>query len=111
MNEHYHRVMQARTSYPLKKTVLINPMLIQFVNEFGEEDEESRLRNKRIVDSFIEQLKDIYSQENKVHTISVDDKLFEYARKRANRVLDVNIEELRQLVIDGANWIIEQQNK
>lgn len=32
-------------------------------------------------------------------------------RKRADEVYDINIDELRQLVIDGAKWILEQQGK
>lgn len=31
--------------------------------------------------------------------------LVEFADKRANLVYDVDIDELRQLVIDGANWM------
>ena len=33
------------------------------------------------------------------------EKLKEYAKKRANDVYEVDIEELQQLVIDGANWM------
>jgi len=32
-------------------------------------------------------------------------KLEEYAEKRANDVYDIDINELKQLVIDGANWM------
>ena len=41
----------------------------------------------------------------------LENKLKEYAEKRADEVCDINIDELRQLVIDGAKWILEQQGK
>ena len=41
----------------------------------------------------------------------LQDKLEKYAKKRADEVFDIDIDELRQLVIDGANWLIEQQKE
>ena len=41
----------------------------------------------------------------------LEKKLKEYAEKRANDVYDISIDELRQLVIDGAKWMLEQQGK
>lgn len=38
----------------------------------------------------------------------LEKKLKEYAEKRANNVYDIDIDELRQLVIDGAKWMLEQ---
>jgi len=47
----------------------------------------------------------------KVMDKELEKKLKEYAEKRANEVYDVDIYELRQLVIDGAKWMLEQQGK
>ncbi len=41
----------------------------------------------------------------------LEQKLNEYAEERANDVYDIDIDELKQLVIDGAKWILEQQSK
>ena len=41
----------------------------------------------------------------------LEKKLKEYAEKRADEVYDIDIHELRQLVIDGAKWILEQHGK
>jgi len=41
----------------------------------------------------------------------LEKKLKEYAEKRADEVFDIDIDELRQLVIDGAKWMLEQQDK
>ena len=41
----------------------------------------------------------------------LEKKLKEYSEKRADEVYDIDIHELRQLVIDGAKWILEQQCK
>lgn len=47
----------------------------------------------------------------KVMDKELEKKLKEYAEKRADKVFDIDIHELRQLVIDGAKWILEQQGK
>ena len=41
-------------------------------------------------------------------TRKVEDLLEQYAEKRADEVFDISIDELRQLVIDGAKWLDEQ---
>mgnify|MGYP003656066720 CR=1 FL=1 len=41
----------------------------------------------------------------------LQDKLEIYAKERADEVFDIDIDELRQLVIDGAKWLIEQQEE
>ena len=41
----------------------------------------------------------------------LEQKLKEYAEKRANEVFDIDIDELRNLVIDGAKWMLEQNNE
>lgn len=38
----------------------------------------------------------------------LEKKLLQYAEKRAYQVFDIDIEELMQLVIDGAKWMEEQ---
>jgi cytidylate kinase len=47
----------------------------------------------------------------KIMDKELEKKLKEYAEKRANDVYDIDIDELRQLVIDGAKWMLEQQGK
>ena len=41
----------------------------------------------------------------------LEDKLRLFAIVRADNVFDIDIDELRQLVIDGANWMYEQEHK
>jgi len=41
----------------------------------------------------------------------LEKKLGEYSEKRANEVDDVDIDELRKLVIDGAKWMLEQLSR
>ena len=47
----------------------------------------------------------------KVMDKELEKKIKEYAEKRADEVFDIDINELRQLVIDGAKWMLEQQDK
>lgn len=47
----------------------------------------------------------VYSENEKEE---LELKLIEFAGQRADNVYDIDIEELRQLVIDGANWMKEQ---
>jgi hypothetical protein len=47
----------------------------------------------------------------KVMDKELEKKLKEYAEKRADEVFDIDINELRQLVIDGAKCMLEQQDK
>ena len=41
----------------------------------------------------------------------LEQKLNEYAEERVNDVYDIDIDELKQLVVDGAKWMLEQQSK
>ena len=41
----------------------------------------------------------------------LEQKLNEYAEERANNVYDIDMDELKQLVVDGAKWMLEQQSK
>jgi len=41
----------------------------------------------------------------------LEKELKEYAEKRANEVYDIDIDELRQLVIDGAKWMLDMVRK
>lgn len=64
MNEHEHKVKIARIKYPLKKTILLNPILFGITNEFGEELIESKNENALKVEKFLIKLEMIHKKEN-----------------------------------------------
>lgn len=41
----------------------------------------------------------------------LEKKLKKFAEERADEVYDIDIQELRQLVIDGANWMLKNLNE
>jgi hypothetical protein len=41
----------------------------------------------------------------------LEEKLEKFAKERADQVFDIDIDELRKLVIDGAKWLLEQQKE
>jgi hypothetical protein len=63
MNDHHNRITKARIRYPLKNTVLINPVVGMLVNELGVELPSSNARNTIEVEKFIINLEMKYNQE------------------------------------------------
>lgn len=64
MNEHTYRVQMARIKYPLKETILLNPLIFMMVDEFGKELNASNNRNNIEVEKFLVRLEMTYKQEN-----------------------------------------------
>ncbi len=64
MDEHKYRIEMARIKYPLKNTILLNPIIGMMVNEFGEELPESNKRNTIEVEKFLVRLEMVYEQES-----------------------------------------------
>jgi|TARA_R110000744_G_scaffold292361_1_gene402903 hypothetical protein len=64
MNEYKYKIQQARIKYPLKETILINPILPMMVDESGEELPESKMRNTIGLDKFLVRLEMTFKAEN-----------------------------------------------
>jgi|TARA_R110000772_G_scaffold44329_5_gene102021 hypothetical protein len=63
MNEYEHKINQARLKYPLKKTILLNPVIGMMVDEFGKEYPQSKERNIIETEKFLVRLEMTYKQE------------------------------------------------
>lgn len=64
MNEYQHKIKKARTEFPLKKTILLNPVIGMMVDEYGKELPESKLRNTIEIEKFLVKLECAYHHEN-----------------------------------------------
>mgnify|MGYP000462879768 CR=1 FL=1 len=64
MNKYKYKIQQARIKYPLKNSILINPLLPMMVNEFGEELPESEMRNTLELEKFLVKLEMTFKAEN-----------------------------------------------
>ena len=63
MNEYEHKINQARLEYPLKTTILLNPVIGMMVDEFGKEYPQSKERNAIEIEKFLVRLEITYNQE------------------------------------------------
>lgn len=74
MNKYQHQIEIYRTEYPLKSTVLVNPTTPMMLDEFGNEDELSKSRNKITVSNFYTSLKYFYEKEQTEITNKINQK-------------------------------------
>ena len=64
MNVHKKEISQLRIKYPLKHTILLNPLVIQVVDQYGEELLSSRLQNEMLLSRFRVDIHQAYEMES-----------------------------------------------